>query len=115
MLLIGQQSLVDFFRYRPLLPIGWRIVQILRQCRRKTTKTATTSLRAIKAASQSTWINEQPRPLVRPSSVNFCRFFKNLFHERVPLNSDILETNFLIFQNSAFVKIKAFCSLFGEK
>jgi hypothetical protein len=23
--------LVDFFRYHPLLPIGWRIVQILRQ------------------------------------------------------------------------------------
>jgi hypothetical protein len=31
LLLIGQQGLVDFFRYRPLLPIGWRIVQILRQ------------------------------------------------------------------------------------
>jgi hypothetical protein len=23
---IGQQHLVDLFRYRPLLPIGWRIV-----------------------------------------------------------------------------------------
>ncbi len=37
LLLIGQQGLVHFFRYQPLLPIGWRIVQILRQCRRKTT------------------------------------------------------------------------------
>jgi hypothetical protein len=27
-LLIGQQGFVDFFWYRPLLPIGWRIVQI---------------------------------------------------------------------------------------
>jgi len=35
LLLIGQQGLVDFFTYRPLLPIGWRIVQILRQHRRK--------------------------------------------------------------------------------
>jgi hypothetical protein len=26
--LIGQQGLGQFFRYRPLLPIGWRIVQI---------------------------------------------------------------------------------------
>ncbi len=31
----GQQDLVDFFRYQPLLPIGWRIVQILRQRRGK--------------------------------------------------------------------------------
>ncbi len=33
LLLIGQQGLADFFRYRPLLPIGWKIVQILRQRR----------------------------------------------------------------------------------
>jgi hypothetical protein len=38
--LIGQQGLGDFFRFRPLFPIGWRIVQILRQCLRKTTNTA---------------------------------------------------------------------------
>jgi hypothetical protein len=31
--LFGQQGLEDFFRYQPLLPICWRIVQILRQCR----------------------------------------------------------------------------------
>jgi hypothetical protein len=35
LLLIVQQDLVDFFRYRPFLPIGWRIVQILRQRRGK--------------------------------------------------------------------------------
>jgi hypothetical protein len=29
LLLIGQQGLVDFFRYRPLIPIGRRIVQVL--------------------------------------------------------------------------------------
>jgi hypothetical protein len=33
MLLIGQQGLGHFFRYRPLLPIDWRIVQILHQLR----------------------------------------------------------------------------------
>jgi hypothetical protein len=33
LLLIGQQGLGHFFRYRLLLPIGWRIVQILRHCR----------------------------------------------------------------------------------
>jgi hypothetical protein len=37
LLLIGQQHLVYFFRNRPLLPIGWRIVQILRQRRGTTT------------------------------------------------------------------------------
>jgi hypothetical protein len=47
LLLNGQQDLVDFFRYQPLLPIGWRIVQILRQRRGKTTKTASTTLSAI--------------------------------------------------------------------
>jgi hypothetical protein len=36
LMLIGQQGLGDFFRYGPLLPIGWRIVKILRQRRRKT-------------------------------------------------------------------------------
>jgi hypothetical protein len=39
LLLIGLQDLPDFFRYRPFLPIGWRIVQILRQRRGKTTNT----------------------------------------------------------------------------
>jgi hypothetical protein len=48
MLLIGQQGLIDFFRYRTLLPIGWRTVQILCQRRRKTTNTAPTTLSAIK-------------------------------------------------------------------
>ena len=41
--LIGQQDLGYFVWHRPLLPIGWRIVQILRQRRRKTTNTAPTS------------------------------------------------------------------------
>ncbi len=35
LLLIGQQGLKHLFMYRPLLPIGWRIVQILRQRWRK--------------------------------------------------------------------------------
>ncbi len=43
--LIGQQGLVQFFRYRPLIPIGWRIVQISCRCRRKTTNIAPTTLR----------------------------------------------------------------------
>ncbi len=59
LLLIGQQGLVDFFRYRPLLPIGWRIVQILCQRRRKTTNTAPTTLSAMQAGCQSTFISEQ--------------------------------------------------------
>jgi hypothetical protein len=59
LLLIGQQGLVDFFRFRPLLPIGWRIVQILRQRQKKTTNTAPTTLYAGQAASQSTFISEQ--------------------------------------------------------
>jgi hypothetical protein len=59
LLLIGQQNLVDFIRYRPLLPIGWQILQILRQRRGKTTNTAQSTLSAIQAASQSTFIKEQ--------------------------------------------------------
>ncbi len=31
LLLIGQQGLGDFYRYRPLLTNGWTIVQISRQ------------------------------------------------------------------------------------
>jgi hypothetical protein len=52
---IGQQHLVGFFRYRPLLPIGWRIVQILRQ--RQGTNTAPTTLSAIQADSKSAFMN----------------------------------------------------------
>ncbi len=47
LLLVAQQDLADFFRYRPLLPIGWKIVQILRQRRRNTTNTAPTTFSAI--------------------------------------------------------------------
>jgi hypothetical protein len=36
-MLIGQHGLRHFLRYRPLLPIGWRAVQIVRQRRRKMT------------------------------------------------------------------------------
>ncbi len=38
LLLIGQQGLGHFFRYWPLLPIGWRTVQIVHQCRKKNDK-----------------------------------------------------------------------------
>jgi hypothetical protein len=51
-ILIGQQGFGHFFRYRPLLPIGCRAVhcvQIVRQCRRKTTNTAPITLCAIQA------------------------------------------------------------------
>ncbi len=44
LLLICQQILGHFSRCRPLLPCGLRIVQILRQCRRKTTNAAPTIL-----------------------------------------------------------------------
>ncbi len=59
LLLIGQQGLDNCFRYRPLLLIGWRIVQILHQLRRKMTNTAPTTLIAIQESGQSTFINEQ--------------------------------------------------------
>ncbi len=59
LLRISQQGLGHFFRYRPLLTIGWRTVQIVRQRRRKmiNTGTAPTTLSAIQAASQSTFIS----------------------------------------------------------
>jgi hypothetical protein len=59
LLLIGQQGLGHFFRYRPLLPIGWKIVQILRQSKRKTINIAPTTLNAIQASSQSTFFSEK--------------------------------------------------------
>jgi hypothetical protein len=64
LLLIGQQGMVHFFRYRPLLPIGWMIVQILRQRRRKTTNTAPTSFSAIQAPRKFSFIDEQFTSLV---------------------------------------------------
>jgi hypothetical protein len=59
LLLIGQQDLGHFFGYRPLLPIGRRIVQILCQRWRKTANTAPTTLSAIQASSQSSFVNER--------------------------------------------------------
>ncbi len=51
----------QLFSYRSFLPTGWRIVQILRQRRGKTTNTAPTTLSfsAIQAVRQSTFITEQ--------------------------------------------------------
>jgi hypothetical protein len=54
LLLTGQQGLGDFFRYQPFLPIGWNIVQILRQRQRKIINTEPAILGAIQASSQST-------------------------------------------------------------
>jgi hypothetical protein len=42
------------FLYGSLLPVGWKIVQILRKCRRKTTNIVPTTVSAIQTASQST-------------------------------------------------------------
>jgi hypothetical protein len=64
LLLIGQRGLGHFIRYWPLLPIGWRIVQILRQHGKKTTSIAPTNLSAIQAASQSTLSMYNYTPLV---------------------------------------------------
>jgi hypothetical protein len=57
LLFIDQHGLGHFFGYRPLLPIGWIIVQILRQRRRKAINTAPTTLSAIQPTSQSTFVN----------------------------------------------------------
>ncbi len=43
----------------------------------------------------------QPRPIVRSSSVNFCQNFRHLSHETVPLNLKIVEENAEIVVNSA--------------
>ncbi len=69
LLLIGQQGLVNFFRYRSLLPIGWRIVlvHILRQRRRKTTNTAPPSCTPSPLLSSST----PPSPLFSCSSSSY--------------------------------------------
>jgi hypothetical protein len=59
LLLIGQQGLGHSFRYLPLLLIGWRTVQFVRQRQRKRTNTEPTALNAIQVASQITFINAQ--------------------------------------------------------
>ncbi len=48
LLFTGQKGLGHFIRHRPWLPIGWRIVQILRQRRRKMTNTGTTPTTLLK-------------------------------------------------------------------
>ncbi len=61
----GQQGLGHFFfKYRPLLPIGWRIVKILRQRLRKITNTARTPLSAIQAATNPLLSMHNYTPLV---------------------------------------------------
>jgi hypothetical protein len=57
---IGQQGLQHFF----LLPNGWRIVQILRQRRRKTTNTVPTTLSAIQAQANPLLPMNNCTPLV---------------------------------------------------
>jgi len=50
--------------YRPLLPNGLRIVQILRQRRRKTANTEPTTFSAIQVAYQSNLSTHNYTPLV---------------------------------------------------
>jgi hypothetical protein len=68
LLLIGQQGLVDFFRNRPLRPIGWRIVQILRKG--KTTNTAPTILMKYKHQANSLLSMNNYTPLLLVISRN---------------------------------------------
>jgi hypothetical protein len=56
-----------------LLPIGWRIVQILRQRRRKSTNTAPTTLGAIQTSSKSTLSMNNYTPLVQKSAANIIK------------------------------------------
>jgi hypothetical protein len=49
------RDLGHFLIYRSLLAVGWKIAQILRLCRRKTTNTGPTTLSSIQTASQSTY------------------------------------------------------------
>jgi hypothetical protein len=44
----------------------------------------------LKSLEPSKKFKYQPRPLVRPSFVNFCQHFLNLSHETVPLNGYIV-------------------------
>ncbi len=59
LLLIGSDGFGTFLQVSALASHGWRIVQILRQCRRKRNNTAPTTLSAIQASSQSIFINAQ--------------------------------------------------------
>ncbi len=72
--LIGQRGLGHFFRYQPLFPIGWRIVQILSKHRRKTNNTTPTTLSEVQAASQSIFINA---PLYLLSQCNLALTTRN--------------------------------------
>jgi hypothetical protein len=53
---IGQQFFIDFFKPMPLLPIGWRILQTVRQQQRKLKNTTPLTLRKALAASQLSFI-----------------------------------------------------------
>jgi hypothetical protein len=58
LLLIGQQGMAHLFRYRPLLPFGWKIEQILMPTPEENNQYSAT-LSAVQAASQFTFINTQ--------------------------------------------------------
>jgi hypothetical protein len=93
LLLIGQQGLGHFLRHRPLLPIGWRIVQILRLRQRKTTNAAPTTLNAIQAASHSNFINTQLYPTVGPTQYSPQKKYTK---ERKPFVFGISHKNLLL-------------------
>ncbi len=70
LILIGQQGLGHVFTCRPLLTIGWRIVQILRKRRRKTTNAAPATFSAIQAASQSWFVDAQLYSMINSNDKN---------------------------------------------
>ncbi len=63
------------------------------------------SQRKIRGASEK--FKNQPRPLLRPRSINFCQHFWNLSRETVPLKSLIFDDLYLCTQASYQKPVKA--------
>ncbi len=94
LIFVGQQGFRSLIKYRSLLPIGWRTMQIISQRLKKMTNTMQrqTLLRQCKLALNAinTWNHRSPfkiwKPvafLTRSSSLHFCQNFWNLLRERV--------------------------------
>jgi hypothetical protein len=99
LLLIDQQGLGHFFRNRPLPPIGWRTVQIVRQRRMKMAaniirpiQTRTYRKKNVNGSVNSEghtnkFFLSQARGLFSTRSIHLCHQKPNPARETVPLNT----------------------------
>jgi hypothetical protein len=97
LLLIGQQDLVDFFRYRHCFPLAGGLCKFYANAggRQPIQRQILLHFLQFKIIGAPKNFYKWPRPLFRPKANHTCHQKPNPFHETVPLMSGITWTTLM--------------------